>query len=184
MHSLSEHNKNTDQKNVKLSQAIKKADLPAMKSFNEHLENACSREPVPIFAQVVTQDMPSNRQGETEEGHMYLHTVSTNQMNRMSAPPVNTALKETEADVEEIKEEQKADNQIVGARGKITPPENQEDSPDFAESLVEVDKLGEVAGKGASVVNHESIDQIKKEHLIQTLQSLQYMKTAEKPAKA
>ena len=50
MHSLSEHNKNTDQKNVKLSQAIKKADLPAMKSFNEHLENACSREPVPIFA--------------------------------------------------------------------------------------------------------------------------------------
>ena len=53
-----------------------------------------------------------------------------------------------------------------------------------SEPLFEEDKLPGTADQKRSAEQNKELEKIKKEHLIQTLQSLQYVSNAERPPKA
>ena len=162
--------KNTSMKQVKHSKAIKKADCatPAIFSFNEHLESQSKGQAaLPAFAPIVCQDvneMPSNRQGETVMETTEIISPDNQRQDTEQSKMTNNFFIQTqdESAAEQLFEESKMPRALASLG---TTHQQSEDLQDKNEREKELEK-------------------IKKEHLIQTLQSLQYLKTVEKPAKA
>ena len=164
---MSEHTKSSNLKKVYQTNALKKT--ASLHSFNEHLEQnvtmeACKESQPTVNLDVVDtmEEMPSNRQGETE--------ITATQL------PMIRPLVTEEEEKEEFTGITKtpttyADQQFTSeafTQGKLTKNTiHQEDRLPIKEV-----SDGAMAIQGITV---KEIEEIKKEHLIQTLQSLQYM---------